>query len=200
MPSITVVVEERAKLAPRFPPRFAALAIPFVAAIDFVTAFPRVFATAFPTVFPVLFPNVLAVPDAIVFVAVSPNVSDILLFQLWLYPPLICKGKTFSPTPTATASPLLFVFEIAEFSPWESDIFWLSVIDWFSVWLSLSEAVSVFAIFSVVSLLSVIDWFTPFCTPALTPTLTPTVAEELTLLFSLLWKFVDQAAYGAIPE
>ena len=59
-PNIAVVVDERAKLAPTFPPKLTALDTPLVAAIELVTALPSVFATAVPTVRPVLFPTVFA--------------------------------------------------------------------------------------------------------------------------------------------
>lgn len=66
-PNIAVVVDERAKLAPTFPPKLTALDTPLVAAIELVTALPSVFATAVPTVRPVLFPTVFASPFVIVF-------------------------------------------------------------------------------------------------------------------------------------
>ena len=80
-PNIAVVVDERAKLAPTFPPKLTALDTPLVAAIELVTALPSVFATAVPTVLPVLLPRVLAVPLVIVFIAVFPKAFAVLLFQ-----------------------------------------------------------------------------------------------------------------------
>ena len=84
LPSITVVVEERAKFAPIFAPKPTLLVAPFVAAIELVTALPKVLATAVPTVLLVLSLKVFAVPLAIVSTAVFPRALAVLLFQPWL--------------------------------------------------------------------------------------------------------------------
>ena len=76
---VAVTVEERAKLAPKFPPKLTLWATPAVFAMAFVTALPSVFATAVPVVSDTLLEIVLVSPFVNVSDAVLPNDSPILL-------------------------------------------------------------------------------------------------------------------------
>ena len=66
LPILAVTVEERAKFAPKFTPKFV-LCITFaVLEREFVTAFPRVFATDVPVVLVMVLEIVLVSPFVIV--------------------------------------------------------------------------------------------------------------------------------------
>ena len=78
-PMNAVTVEDLAKLAPKFAPKLVLFTSPDVAAIDFVTALPRVLATAIPVVLAKLLETVFVSPLVSVSVAVFPSAFAVLL-------------------------------------------------------------------------------------------------------------------------